>query len=421
MQQDGTLGTKMPWWWATPTKECTPPGSQQRKSRCPPRNHNHCHGQDNKTDAIDVGKDHSPQDEIALHYIQPNATVRNTHPKEIMVGDVCAPQCNEAYTTIQLPASASRKGTALLHTKVNTRAGGNMLPFHVFQHLYPDQISPDGLPTGPGSCQYQTHCLQQIPYTPIWCTPWAHHLAARLHWHSTLQGILVLVCCRHPWSHILGLPSSEKLAFVKMNCAIMVRQPSTHPAPVSTTVATTKPATAPEAAKSIRSTDNLIREFPDQFQGIGQIPQQIQDLTPSWHPSHDTCPQEKPHHLTSKGQGTPQQDEMPRHDHPCRWTNGLGILHYLCLEGKWQAMSVLGSPWPQWGHPRWSSQDAHCGGSHSQVCTFSLPHQVGCPPWILVNHSWPGLQLAYDFQQSFQKIPFPATSIWPGLFPRHIP
>ena len=57
-----------------------------------------------------------------------------------------------------------------------------------------------------------------------------------------------------------------------MNCVIMVRQPGTHPAPVSTTAATTKPVTAPEAAKSIRSTDDLIKEFPDQFKGIGSFP-----------------------------------------------------------------------------------------------------------------------------------------------------
>ena len=57
-----------------------------------------------------------------------------------------------------------------------------------------------------------------------------------------------------------------------MNCAITIRQPSTHPAPVSTTVAKTKPATAPEAAKSIRSTDDLIKEFLDWFKGIGQFP-----------------------------------------------------------------------------------------------------------------------------------------------------
>ena len=33
----------------------------------------------------------------------------------------------------------------------------------------------------------------------------------------------------------------------------------------------------------------------------------------------------------------------------------------------------------------------------------------------------PGLQLAYDFQQPFWEIPFPVTSLWPGLFPRHLP
>ena len=114
------------------SRNAPPPGSQQRKSRCPPRNHDHCQGQKNKTDTIDVREDHSPQDEIALHYIQPNTTVRHTHPKEIMVGDVRAPQCNEAYMTILLPASASRKGTASLHVKVNTRAGGNVLPLRVF-------------------------------------------------------------------------------------------------------------------------------------------------------------------------------------------------------------------------------------------------------------------------------------------------
>ena len=129
-------------------RNAPPPGSQQRKCRCPPKNHNHCQGWSNKTDTIDVKEDLSPQDEIALHRIQTSMTVRNTHPEEIMVGDVHAPQCNEAYTTIQLPASTSSKGTASLHVKVDTGAGGNVLPLHVFQHLYPDQISPAGLPTG---------------------------------------------------------------------------------------------------------------------------------------------------------------------------------------------------------------------------------------------------------------------------------
>ena len=68
-----------------------------------------------------------------------------------------------------------------------------------------------------------------------------------------------------PSPAILGLPSCERLAVVKMNSAITVIQPDTEPpspapAPIATTV---KPTAAPAAAKSIKSTDDLIKEFPD--------------------------------------------------------------------------------------------------------------------------------------------------------------
>ena len=253
-------------------RNAPPPGSQLRKSRCPPRNHNHCHGWDNKTDAIDVSKYHSPRDEIALHYIQPNATARNTHPKEIVVRDVHAPWCNKAYTTMQLPASASRKGTALLCIKVNTRSGGNVLPLCVFRCLYPNQISPAGLPTGLDhiSTRLTAYNRSHKPLYGALCGPISWQPDCPGTWPHRVNSYWYIADT--PGPTILGLPSSEKLAVVQMNCAITVRQPSTHPAPVSTTVATTKPATAPEAAKSIRSTDDLIREFPDQFKGIGRFP-----------------------------------------------------------------------------------------------------------------------------------------------------
>ena len=201
-------------------------------------------------------------------------------------------------------------------------------------------------------------------------------------------------------------------------------QPSTKPpspAPASTTAMKVKPATVPTAAKPIRSTDDLIKEFPDQFMGIGRFPGKYKIWLLTWYPSHDTCPQEMSHCLASKGQGKPWQDGMPGSDHPHRWADRLGILHYLCSEGKWWAMPAFGSPWPQWGHLLRSSQDAHCGGSCSWVCALLLLHQVGCPPWILVSHPRPGLQPAYNIQQSLWKIPFPVTSLWPHLFPRHLP
>ena len=306
------------------------------------RNHNCCQGQNNKMDTIDVKEDHSPQDEIALHYVQPSTTVQNTHPKEIRVRDVCAPQCNEAYTTIQLPASASRKGTASLHIKVDTGAGGNVLPLCVFWCLYPDQISPAGLPTG-------------LDHVNTWLTayngshiPLYGALWGPITWQPDHPG-----ACPHrvksywyvadtPGPAILGLPSSEKLAVVKMNCAIMVRQPCTHPPPVSTTAATNKPAASPEAAKPIRSTDDLIKEFPDQFKGIGWFPSEYKiwlhhDAHPMIHAPRKCpitlCPKVKEHLNKMECLG------MITHvDEPMDWVSSItyiqkanGKLH-LCLD-----------------------------------------------------------------------------------------
>ena len=186
-----------------------------------------------------------------------------------MVGDVHAPQCNEAYTTIQLPASTSRKGTASLHIKVDTGAGGNILTLCVFRGLYPDQISPVGLPTGLDhiNTRLTAYNISHIPLYgalrgPITWQP--DHPGSQPHRVKSYWYIVDT-----PGPTILDLPSSEKLAVMKMNCAITARQPCTHPAPVSTTAATNKPVTAPEAAKPIRSTDDLIKEYLDQFQGIG--------------------------------------------------------------------------------------------------------------------------------------------------------
>ena len=270
-------------------------GSQHGKSRDLPKSHNCCPGRGGKTDAIDVGKDHSPQDEIALYAIQANVTtvatahatgntkgaptynelfidainhgkIGNTHPKQIMVGNVCTPQCNKAYTTVQLPASANRKGTASLHIKVNTRAGGNMLPLCVFQHLYLNQISPAGLPTGLNhvSTRLTAYNGSHIPlygalHGPI--TWWPDSPIDQSHRVNSYWYVADITS-----PAILGLPSYERLAVVKMNCAITVMQPSTKPpgpAPASTTATTAKPATVHAAAKSIRSTDDLIKEFPD--------------------------------------------------------------------------------------------------------------------------------------------------------------
>ena len=193
-------------------------------------------------------------------------TAGDIHPKEIVIDDIHAPWCNEAYTMVKLPASISSKGTTSLNVKVNTRAGGNVLPLHVFQHLHPDWISPAGLPTGLDhiSTRLTTYNRSHIPLYGTLCGPivwWAHGTGIQPHKINSYWYI-----ADTPSLAILGLASCKRLAIMKMNCAVTVMQPSTKPpspAPASTTATKVKTATVPEAAKSIRSTDDLIKEFPD--------------------------------------------------------------------------------------------------------------------------------------------------------------
>ena len=222
--------------------------------------------------------------------------------------------------------------------------------------------------------QYQTHHLQWIPYTPIWCTPWAHHLVARSPWLSTPLGKLILVHCKHPWSYHPGSTLKWKTGShedelchhgqVTQHTSCTCFHYSSH----------NQDCYSPWSSQVHQIHWWLDKGVPGLVQGHWQIPWWIQDLTPSWCTSCDACPQVMPHCLMSEGQGAPWQDGIPRHDHPCRWTNWLGTLHYLHPEGKWWATSVPGSPWPQWGHLLQSPQDANCGGSCSQVHTLSLLH-----------------------------------------------
>ena len=65
---------------APPPRNAPLTGSQHGKSRCPPRSHNPHPGKGGKTNAIGVGEDHCPQDEITLYGIQANVTTLATAP-----------------------------------------------------------------------------------------------------------------------------------------------------------------------------------------------------------------------------------------------------------------------------------------------------------------------------------------------------
>ena len=59
-----------------------------------------CHGRGKKADTVQVNTEEAPPcNELFINVIT-CGTVGDTHPEKIVVDDVHAPQCNEAYTTI---------------------------------------------------------------------------------------------------------------------------------------------------------------------------------------------------------------------------------------------------------------------------------------------------------------------------------
>ena len=107
-----------------------------------------CRERGKRADIVQVSTEETPPCSELFANTVNCGTTGDTHPQEIVIDDVCATWYNEAYTMVKLPASISSKRTASLCVKVDTGAGGNVLPLHVFRHLHPNWISPAGLPTG---------------------------------------------------------------------------------------------------------------------------------------------------------------------------------------------------------------------------------------------------------------------------------
>ena len=77
-----------------------------------------------------------------------------------------------------------------------------------------------------------------------------------------------------PGPAVLGLPACERLAVVQVNCAVITAQSNrslTGTVPTQAARAEKTPAARTPKSKCIKSTDDLTREFPDRFTGIGKF------------------------------------------------------------------------------------------------------------------------------------------------------
>ena len=160
-----------------------------------------------RADIVQVSTEETPPCDKLFTNTVNCGSAGDTHPEEIVIDDVCTPWCNEAYTMVKLPASISSKGTASLHVKLNTRAGGNMLPLCVFWHLHPDQISSAGMPAGLDhiSTRLTTYTGSHIPLYGALCGPIIWQPGGPGVWPCKINSYWYVADT--PGPAILGLPS----------------------------------------------------------------------------------------------------------------------------------------------------------------------------------------------------------------------
>ena len=257
-----------------------PPPKLSGKKQNPGKGKKKIQGKKGHTNLVDVDEYDGQYDEIDIHFINVKPDLSFTDdPDEIKMDDVAKPRKTEAYTIVHLPTSCEGKTNPSVYVKVETRVGGNVMPLRVFKWLYPNQINMKGEPTGlePSGTCLTTYNGTPIPqYGALRCPLiWRPGNGVRSRWIQTKWYV-----ADTPGPAILGLPTSEGLRVITLNCTVwithetpalpnrnfrnanhgVVRHFGTVPHPVAT----------PKGR--IISKDQLFKEYPDYFEGIGRFP-----------------------------------------------------------------------------------------------------------------------------------------------------
>ena len=181
-------------------------------------------------------------------------------PDEIIISDITTGH-SEAFTEVTLPMPAGHEHQeAKVRVKVDT--GGNILPLRIFHQMYPDQLDEHGMPQGltPTSTRLFAYNGTRIPQhgaLDTWTRWKPHNMRPRqlcTRWYVTdTDG-----------PAILGLPASQKLGVVTMNCAVQVRSTTSQHLQWNQHTPCSQ-----KDLPLIRNTKDLQELFPDRFEGIG--------------------------------------------------------------------------------------------------------------------------------------------------------
>ena len=204
---------------------------------------------------------------------------------------------DEAFTLLQVRVQG-RPGTHTFRVKVDTGAQANTMPFRTFSQMWPHKVDEDGIPmhnavtpTNKVLCAYNNTPIQCAGTVDILCK------AKNSSWHTVS---FFVVDVHGP--AILGLRSCTDMNVVSLNCAVSDQKP-------------------------IQDTRDLITQFPDMFDRIGNFPN-VHRLHVDPHvPPHIDAPRRTPIAMQDKIKqeldSMVKQDVIRKIEEPTEWVSSL--------------------------------------------------------------------------------------------------
>ncbi|XP_048257540.1 uncharacterized protein K02A2.6-like [Haliotis rufescens] len=190
---------------------------------------------------------------------------------------------DEVFVTLNISLEDRPQQAATLKAKVDTGAQGNLLPLRIYQRMYPNTLDSNGKPNANSTKQsstilraYNGTRIAQYGKISLPCTFNGH----------TSQADFFISGEEGP--AILGLPTCRQLRVVTLNCEIKDSPPK----------------------QKVDGKEDLIRSYPDRFQGIGQFKKECHITVDPSVPPMIHAPRRCPIHL--KDEIKAELDEMEK-------------------------------------------------------------------------------------------------------------
>ena len=229
-----------------------------------PKSQSQCwHGGRRRADEVGVSEGDPAFDKVMIHAWLANQE-KPEDLKQITLTDISIDAMTEAFATVDMPVASKKR--ASLQCKVETSAGGNKMPLWAFAKLFPNQLMKTGMPTGLRKCNTKLRAYNgaNIPQLGALETSitWKDEETQEVNKMDTTFYVADTPA-------ILGLPSCSRLRIVNLNYSVQLRKHGQH---IKTCKEREKVKQDMKNLKSINFKDDLIKVYPDRFEGIGKFP-----------------------------------------------------------------------------------------------------------------------------------------------------